>query len=378
MAYTGRGIVATFKVKYDGQDVIDYRNKHGSVARDDVLAQLLPKTVCPCSIARAVDAAGSDTCLREDIVAGLAKSEKIDAGGPGVVAKLRQKTGCDGDACLLKRATAARVITEAEAGIEAQLALKQSGPTDASLFNDTVIQSQLYAWMYQFPEFYAYNFNMLNWRAKSLREGRVVARPDTLATISWVRLLGGSEIPRPVGMSDTPASRAMMAARRVRCGACIINSDEYDGNGKHWMALFVDARDTSDAPRWTVEFFNSAALRPESEWLDWMVKTKRELQSVNPRAQIEQVCVCRIWHQHSKSECGPYSVFYVWARLKGIPARYFMENVVPDQIMFEFRQHLFADTTGAQFDFDEFARKVRVKWDTEDIGASDGAKRTNM
>jgi len=373
MAYTGCGIVATFKVKYEGQDIADYHNNHGRVERDDVIARLLPKTVCPCAISRAVGArAGADesSCLRPEITRGLA--EKLGVG----IGDLREKTKCEGDACLLAHAVKARVISEAEAGIEEQVALKRSGPTDASLFNDGVIQGQLYAWMYRFPEFYAYNFNMLNWREKSLREGRVVASPDTLATISWEALMGG-KVPRPIGMSDTPASRAMLARCAPRCGACVINSDEYDGGGKHWMALFVDARDRAESPKWSVEFFNSAAMRPESEWLDWMVKTKRELLSMNPRAQVETICVCRVWHQHSKSECGPYSMFYVWARLNGVPARYFMENVVPDQFMFEFRQHLFADGESREFDFDTFARNVRVKWDVEDIGTG-GKVRTNI
>lgn len=70
-------------------------------------------------------------------------------------------------------------------------------------------------------------------------------------------------------------------------------------------------------------------------------------------------------------------MFYVWARLNGVPARYFMENVVPDQFMFEFRQHLFADGESREFDFDTFARNVRVKWDTEDIGTG-GKVRTNI
>ena len=63
-------------------------------------------------------------------------------------------------------------------------------------------------------------------------------------------------------------------------------------------------------------------------------------------------------------------MFYTWARLNGIPANYFLENVVPDQMMFEFRHHLFNNdsvTPGEKFDFAQFAKKVRVKWDSENI-----------
>lgn len=64
-------------------------------------------------------------------------------------------------------------------------------------------------------------------------------------------------------------------------------------------------------------------------------------------------------------------MFYIWARLNHTPADYFIHNVVPDQFMFEFRQHLFAkpDDDVKPFDFEKFSRDVKIKWDTEQIGA---------
>jgi hypothetical protein len=222
--------------------------------------------------------------------------------------------------------------------------------------------------MYQFPQFWAYNFHMLNWREKCIREGSVRAHPDTFATINWAQLYAG-EIPNPVGMEMTTAANQMIAQKRatgIRCSAVVVNGDYYDGAGKHWMAIFVDARATGDAPEWTIEFFNSAAIHPESEWIDWMAKTYRELQSANPRARVRRIWVDRLWHQHTKSECGPYSLFYIWARLNDVPAQYFIDNVVPDQIVLEFRQHLFGEeAVGKPFNFAEYAKRVHVRWDSE-------------
>ena len=372
MEYTGAGIITTFKIKYDGAEIYDYHNKHTNVARDNVIGSLMPESMCACALSRR----GKKTCLRENTMMLIAKHLDVasasGASSEDVMRELMRKTHCTDEKCVLAAARNMHILSAAEAGIEEQIVFKRDGPIDTSLFNDSVIQSQLYSWMYQFRDFWAYNFNMLDYAEMSMRHGHVAKTPDTLATINWEDMFAG-RISDPVGMQITPAARAMLDYKKkngIRCSSCIINSDIYNGPGKHWMALFVDARDNSATPHWTIEFFNSAAVRPESEWLEWMVKTKSELHHVNPSANIEIVCVCKIWHQHSRSECGPYSMFYTWARLNGIPANYFLENVVPDQMMFEFRHHLFNNdsvTPGEKFDFAQFAKKVRVKWDSENI-----------
>lgn len=376
MAITGAGTIPTFRVQYEGSDIVDYHNPRTAVPHDKIVRALLPPVVGQCSIARERSRASADCpCMCGQIVGKIAQGYGVHA--PTLADAMRalmEETDCADEKCVLERARKAKIISIEEAGIEEQLAFKQRGPTDVALFNDAIIHAQLYAWMYQFPQFWAYNFNMLDYATSSMRDGKVLRKPDTLATINWCDLYEG-RVPAPVGMrsgeSARAPARAMLNAKRargIRCSGCVINSDVYDGSGKHWMALFVDARDDGAAPAWTVEFFNSAAVRPENEWLAWMVKTRRELQSCNPRARIEIVPVCKIWHQHSATECGPYSVFYIWARLNRVPAQYFIDNVVPDQIMFEFRQHLFdRDGDGRPFDFQEYKKSVRVRWDVEDL-----------
>lgn len=380
MEYTGAGIITTFKIKYDGAEISDYHNNHAEVARDATVASLLPEEICPCALNRARE----PTCLRPEILIRVAKKLGIPTEQTHRIEELMhsllQKTHCNNEKCVLDVAQKLAVISVEEAGIEEQIAFKQNGPIDAALLNDSVIQAQLYAWMYQFRDLWAYNFNMLNYTEKSLRHGHVVNEPDTLATIKWIDLYAG-RIPHPVGMRPTAAAQKMLAekARGVRRSCCIVNSDSYDGNGKHWMALFVDASAPPGDPShpWTIEFFNSAAVRPESEWLEWMARTRLELQKCATNAKIAMVYVCKVWHQHSKSECGVYSLFYIWARLNGIPAQYFLDNVVPDQIMFEFRQHLFnTSDIGTPFDFTKFAGQVKIRWDSEDI--SGNKKRTNI
>jgi len=369
IAKSGARII-TFKSGRGNTKFNDYHNDHTPVARDSVVSTLMPACLTECSITRS----GEKVCMRPDIFKRIAVGSGIspNVNIENTLRELMKVTGCDGERCILKHARDHHIITSDEAGIEEMVSFKHRGPTDGTLLSDMVIDAQLYAWMFQFPQFWAYNFNMRNWREKSIRNSRVIKEPDTFATINWADLYrGGDGIPDPVGMHMTETAQKMMKVkheRGIRYSACIINTDEYDGPGKHWMATFVDARDESETPHWSIEIFNSAAVRPSAEWIDWMSKTREELISINPRAVIDYAYVCTIWHQHSKTECGPYSLFYIWSRINRVPYSYFMTTPVPDQLVFEFRQHLFNDTEndrGKPFDFAAYARRVRIIWDKE-------------
>ena len=127
------------------------------------------------------------------------------------------------------------------------------------------------------------------------------------------------------------------------------------------MALFADARNPNRA---TVEFFNSSGRPPVPEWVNWMVKTQIGLKKVGFK-NVELVKSSSVEHQASMSECGVYSLYYIWCRLNGVPVETFSECKIPDEKMFEFRQHLFADPTATEngvFDWNKFQRVVNIKW----------------
>ena len=142
--------------------------------------------------------------------------------------------------------------------------------------------------------------------------------------------------------------------------ACVINSDVYKNPGKHWMALFVDMRKEP----FTVEFFNSSGNPPVAEFTAWMQESVTRLESLGKRA--ETVCVSRVKHQYSRTECGVYALWYIYCRLNGRPYSDFRDTVVPDTDMFRFRQHLFWDRRRAsvkKFDLDEFESSTHTKWE---------------
>ncbi len=263
--------------------------------------------------------------------------------GPGAtkqsaIQRAMVDTQCDTQECVLKR------LEPNSAGL-AKMLFKSHGATDTTLINNANIDELLKQWAHAHPTFFAYNFNMRDYASNSFAHGRVINKPDTLATIDQHGLY----------------------ARGIRCSGCVINTDIYAGPGKHWMALFTDYRDTRTP---TIEFFNSSGNAPSPEWVNWMQKTQAQMQAALPNVKIVRVTNVRF--QQSKTECGVYSLYYIWARLSGHTLDSFINKPIDDKYMFEFRHHLFktgkpGDAPGiavdGKFDWDDYARHTNIKWE---------------
>ncbi len=352
--------------------------------KDDIIARLIPAQVSECALY--LEKAAGEPCMDSKGIdaVGNAIGDRGSGNAEGIIAAAKEKLGCDTERCVLGKLTTQ---------IGAQLAsdqlyayFKVSGPTDSQLLNNIHIDDTMKQWQLRFPLFYAFNFNMRNYASYSYDKGHVINRPDTLATIGFNDLYTGA-----------------VDGKHYKCCGCIINTDVYQGDGKHWMALFADARGS----RWTVEFFNSSGNAPAPEWINWLEKTKvmmenlqgaaagaatggamgseskhirkprrvatavdnsiSQVRAIQPEVGgVSVIRVTTIRHQKSKSECGMYALFYVWARLNGVPPEYFTANAVPDQLMFEFRQHLFHDpsrATVAVFNWDKYKNTVKIEWE---------------
>ncbi len=322
-----------------------YKNDHGEVPKDSIVSAIVPDKVSEC----AIYLGRTDVCSSSKTVEKIANAIDIRSNDEAVIIETaKEKLDCKTEKCVIMklRGTLGDDLVKSE--IDARF--KISGPNDISLLSNYNIDESLKQWQHKFKDFYAYNFNMLNYADYSLESGYVVNKPDTLATVSFVDLY----------------------KQGYRCAACVINSDKYQGRGKHWMALFIDARDNA---KWSVEFFNSSGNAPAPEWINWQVKTKAQMEEVASqnglKVSISIVRVTTIRHQHSRTECGLYSLFYIYSRLNSVPYKYFATTPVPDQLMFEFRQHLFDDpknpeklgVSGGKFIWDKYKKEVRVQWE---------------
>lgn len=291
---------------------------------------VLPSRVSECSLSH--NGTG-DSCLRASDMVSV-----VRAVGAQDMESAKEKTGCTSEKCVV--AAAAPKIGHRIANELIANNYKIEGPTNSALLSNVNIDTILQQWAKRWPDFYPYNFNMYNYTEYNYQKGYVEKGPDTLATVN---------------VGDLYKSG-------VRTAACVINTDVYQGGGKHWMCLFVDMRSTPA----TVEYFNSAGgCATSGPWFNWLVKTRDELRDAG-LAAVEIVNCSGMRWQDSMSECGVYSLFYIWGRLNGIGAAVFRKQSVHDKYMFEFRQHLFAHPTAVdsdgKFNWDAYQKAVSIEW----------------
>jgi len=295
-----------------------------NVEKDHIVAKLIPEKISECSTV----GPNAGACFSEQTLGKIAEKLKISAPKHQILEKSKEILGCDSAKCTVDKLSI-------DIGKDV-MNFKVHGPIDNTLLSNYNIDAVMHQYAARFKDFYPYNFNMLNYMDYSFKNGNVLNEPDSLATIQFADLYKSG----------------------FRRAGCVINTDVYQGNGKHWMALFVD----SAGP--TVEFFNSSGNSPAPEWISYLVKTRDQLNNcTGKQAQIIKVTTIR--QQQSKTECGVYSLFYIWARLNGVSYKYFMDVKVPDQLMFEFRQHIFEGSPyeNMSFDFEEYAEKFPLKWE---------------
>lgn len=319
----------------------------------ELLEKLVPKKISECSISVVTSAdkvgnaptAECGTCMSEKMAKIVAQEfvpeVSLDESPKKIVEIAKRKLNCDSEKCILKK------TTHPQSRAELETRFKVEGPNDNKLLSNVNIDSVMKQWMSNFSGFFAYNFNMLDYADHSLDNlGRVLDKPDTLATIDFRDLY----------------------SKQFRIAACVINSDVYRGPGKHWMVLMADARSKDE---WSIEFFNCSGNPPAPEWVNWMQKTKMQMESIRDHPRIT-LAKSNVRHQYSNTECGVYSLFYIWARLCGVKKEILLNTPIPDRLMFMFRQHLFEDsfmpsflqriTTNGEFDWDKYQKQVRIKW----------------
>lgn len=311
--------------------------------KDNIITGLIPAGTSECAVWLQTTA----VCSSDAAISMIGKSVGVGGSPTEVIAAAKEKLSCGTEKCVVERAGLPQQIVRGELALR----FKQEGPLSPALLSNINIDGIMAQYSAAFPEFFAYNFHMRDYAKYSFRSGRVVASPDTLATIQFDQLYN----------------------RGIRCCGCVINSDIYAGPGKHWMSLFADAR----GPKWTVEFFNSSGNPPAAEWINWMEKTRGQMEAVmrdessknntnNSSHEPKLVKVSTMRHQDSKSECGVYSLFYIWARLNNVPHEYFGNTRVYDQHMFEFRRQIFndpQDTHRGPFVWKEYTARYETRWE---------------
>ena len=116
----------------------------------------------------------------------------------------------------------------------------------------------------------------------------------------------------------------------------VMNTDVSTGSGIHWFCLYCDL----SAKPVTLEYFNSSGNPPRKQIQAWLIRTKQLL--AEKKIACDIIRVSNIEHQKdTETECGPYSLYYIWSRLNGIPYKHFDQSRIKDKKMQEFRETLF-------------------------------------
>jgi hypothetical protein len=213
--------------------------------------------------------------------------------------------------CVLDKAHKQGLITSKEFK-ESKLDFKPEGPTDTTWFNNENIFSVLVRWSKLYKDFYPVPYAM--------RDFMKYKDEYMLATLSPSKLM----------------------KQGYKTFGCVCNTDFHVGGGIHWVAIFGDMRDPK---LWTIEFFNSSGTEYK-EFMDFTIRAVQDLKSHMDPGQltdVQSVNSSYKSHQKSNSECGAYSLYYIWIRLQGKPYTFFRDNFVSDSNMLEFRSTIFAN-----------------------------------
>jgi hypothetical protein len=201
--------------------------------------------------------------------------------------------------------------------LELEERFKTAGPRNSTaLLNNKHIDDVLRKWSKIFIDFFPCPFSMID------------IDNFALGRINILDVLCGNET-----FYAGPVKGKIK--RKCKTFACVINTDHSSGPGKHWVCVFVDCRKPEE---FTIEYFNSSGRLPNRNITIWMDKTKAVLNDVCKNVVIK---TSQNKHQYSETECGVYALYFIRHRLEEVPYEYFQENIIPDDVITEFRQHIF-------------------------------------
>ena len=251
-----------------------------------------------------------DSIITELIVgvAGIDKKKAATIPAKEALKIAETATGCDSESCVIRTS----IIPE-KANKILNNYFKPPGPRDTiDLFDNFAIDSTLEMYTKKYKGFLHVPMQMIDF----------MERGTELAKIQIDKIIDAGY--KSIG--------------------CILNTDVSSGRGIHWFSVFCDLNHAGvGRDPYTIEYFNSSGRLPMSAIHIWANQKKAELEAKGMH-RCEFIIATRKQQQQDHHSCGPYSVYYIWSRLEGVPHSWFDENFVTDKRMLDFRKHLFRKT----------------------------------
>lgn len=249
----------------------------------------------------------------------------------GAIEAVKERLDVEHEYDILKHPRVQEILNdEPDEAIERIIVMhyKPVGSWDPIPLSNTQIDQTIEQWECGFPDLFNLEINMINFADYGGTLEQLIGALTKIKDGKAVELT----------MPETRHTRKLPPGKRIF--ASVLNSDMLGGPGKHWTTVFIDL----SKPHGTVEFFNSSGNPPYPEILMWQGRFIRAALDQGLCTDIEFVPVSNIKHQRGPTECGVYSLFYIWSRLNGRGHEFFKKNEIRDHEVTKFRKsHLFID-----------------------------------
>ena len=259
----------------------------------------------------------TSVCTPKETINKLAKFVGVSGTDKQIMDAVKVKTKCETEACIYKQKDIIEILGHDKAEEILKEFFKPNGPAfSTEWLSNYNIDDVLAQFAKKHKSFLHVYFQMRDFASKKLSESDK-KNPDIVRH----------------SLND------MDLAKKIKEGittfGCALNTDLSSGNGEHWFCLFGDFRKEP----YQLEYFNSSGEAPLDEVRVWLDKTKHEIEKKTGKRV--NIIVCRTRHQYDSHSCGPYSLFYIVNRLKGVPANTFNKSIGGDKKMVEWRKNLF-------------------------------------
>ncbi len=128
--------------------------------------------------------------------------------------------------------------------------------------------------------------------------------------------------------------------RQIRRFGFIFNLDPHDKKGSHWVSMFMDLRPKSPY----IGYFDSYGYCPPPKQITILMdRLKAQVKKCLGFNLIKKCNTIR--HQHGHSECGVYSLYFIYNALLGKSFETITENIILDDDVNQYRDLFFRPTT---------------------------------
>lgn len=256
-------------------------------------------------------------CSPKSVIKTLSKFAGVLDSDEKVLEAVKKKTNCKTESCVYTNEEVKEFLSSEKASDILKEYFKPSGPAfTTEWLSNYNIDDVLSQFEKKHKSFFHVFFQMRDF-AKNTLSSEEKRNPDALK------------------YSLVSIDFAKKIKEGTKTFGCVFNTDVSSGNGEHWFCLFGDFRKEP----YQLEYFNSSGDAPLDEIQVWLDRTKHQIEK--DTGKKVKLVICRTQHQKDSHSCGPYSLFYIVNRLKGIPAEAFNKNIGGDSLMLKWRKELF-------------------------------------